>query len=269
MFLVCLQGEQVRSDPLYLTVSTVRRHHRQRKELLMLTDEESKAVQEAAKAAVELKSEIRSFGEFMGTIIGHPLRQAGGLIGDGLGILRMEIAFKYQKRVERIMIERGMNGPQRTIPLSVAYPLLEAASLEEDNDMAEMFAQLLVNATNKDFDGYIPKSFVETVRRMSPLEALILRRMVDAPDEAKTDGGFLYTGSLPERYGSRPEPYDNEYVEPVAPVALALASLMTAGCIELMTTIDGSIVHFQGAVTLYGKELIRACSPHTANDTLR
>ncbi|PWK65897.1 Abi-alpha family protein [Aminobacter sp. AP02] len=226
---------------------------------LILSDEESKALQEVAKTASKYEQAARELGAFVGSVIGHPLRQAGGLLGDSLGILRLEMALRYKGRVDRIMHERGLSGPQREIPLSVAYPLLEAASIEEDEQLQEMFAQLLVNAIDGNVGGYIPKSFVETIRKMSPLEALILNRMVDAPPTSVGDGGMMYTGRLPDDYLDSPAAIDGGEPEPRADVALALSSLIAAGCVGAMLRMNGSYDIAEARVTEFGQALVRAC----------
>jgi hypothetical protein len=228
---------------------------------MTIGDEESKAIQEVAKTAARYEPAVRALGEFVGKVIGYPLTQAGGLLGDGIGIIRSEILLKYQERVQRIMKERKLDGPRRTIPLSVVYPLLEAASLEQDDDLSEMFAQLLVNAIDDRFSDFIPKSFVETIRAMSPLEALVLKRMTSAPESSINDVGMMYTAGLPDNYLDAPTAdNDKDTGEPPAAIALALSSLRAAGCVEGAMAWGGFTLLRSARVTEYGRALIRACS---------
>ncbi|TGR83611.1 DUF4393 domain-containing protein [Mesorhizobium sp. M2D.F.Ca.ET.223.01.1.1] len=221
-------------------------------------DKQSEAIEQVAKTVGEFRPEIQQMGKFIAKVIGHPLEQTGGLIGDVFGIARMELFLKYEKRVRRIMAERKLDNNTRPLPLSMAYPLLAAASLEEDDELSEMLAQLLVNAMDTDFEGYVPKSFVETLRNMSPFEALILKRMVEAPPESVTGGGFMDTTGLPDKY--HPRPGNEEIGKPPRHVSLALGSLETAGCVHVMASLDGHSLPGQANVTEYGRELIRACS---------
>lgn len=228
---------------------------------MSFSDEESKAIQEVAKTATEYKDSVNSFGEFVGKIVGHPLVQAGGIVGDALGMVRIEMALRFKERVDRIMKERGLESPQRNIPLSVAYPLLEAATLEEDNELSEMFAQLLVNAVDSSYSNYVPKSFVETIKNMSPLEAKILKAMFDAPPEAVNESGMMYTRLLPNGYLKMPEPTDQEMEEVPETIGLALAALRRAGCIEGAMAWGGYTLLRNARVTEYGAALMKACHP--------
>ncbi|WP_192259326.1 Abi-alpha family protein [Mesorhizobium caraganae] len=226
------------------------------------SDKQSEAVQEVAKTVGKLQPGLEAAGKFIAKVVGHPLTQAGGLIGDAFGIARLELFLKYEKRVKRIMAERGTDKFARPLPLSVAYPLLEAASLEEDDDLSEMLAHLLVNATDADSADYIPRSFVETLRNMAPFEALILKRMVEAPPESLTSSGHMYTAGLPDSLEAAPEltRRAEDITRPSAKVSLALASLETAGCVDIMTTMNGGNLPGMARVKEYGHELIRVCS---------
>ena len=227
---------------------------------MVLSDEESKAIQEVAKTAAHYKDSATAFGAFFNRVVGHPLQQAGGLVGDTLGIVRIEMALRFMKRVERIMEERGMDGPRRALPLAIAYPLLEAATLEEDETLSEMFAELLVNAIS-DEEAYIPKSFVETIKGMSPIEAAVLRAMADAPAEAKGPVGMMYTKELPHCYLPAPTPQDKGWSDPPANIALALSALISSGCVLPMILMNGGWTTSQCRVSDYGVAFVKACRP--------
>lgn len=228
---------------------------------MSLSDEESKAIQEVAKTAVVYKDSVISFGQFVGRIVGHPLVQAGGIVGDALGMVRIEMALRFKERVDRIMKERGLEGPQRNIPLSVAYPLLEAATLEEDDELSEMFAQLLVNSVDNSYSSYVPKSFVETIKNMSPLEAKILKAMFDAPPEVVNENGMMYTRLLPDGYLEMPKYDDEDREEVPETIGLALAALRRAGCIEGAMAWGGYTLLRNARITEYGVALMKACHP--------
>ena len=115
-----------------------------------MASDETKAVQEVAKAAREYRPEVREFGAFVGRVIGRPAEQFGGLVGDVIAGVRLELGLRFKGRVDQLMREQGLDGPTRAAPLAVAFPLLEAATLEDDEDIQELFAQLLVNAVNAD-----------------------------------------------------------------------------------------------------------------------
>ncbi|MBL8576360.1 MAG: DUF4393 domain-containing protein [Mesorhizobium sp.] len=229
---------------------------------MILSDEESKAVQEVAKTATAYQKSVDTFGKFVANVLGHPLKQGMGLVGDGFGMLRIELAMRFQQRVERLQRERGLSDSHRPVPLSIAYPLLEAASLEEDETLSDMFAQLLVNAMDHKYGKYIPKSYIETVRLMSPLEALILKTMVEAPQSVMKKSGMMYTLGLPSSYADLGNVDMSSVPPPEGDTAIALAALDAAGCIEPMMLMSGGYSYIQAKVSEYGRELILATRPN-------
>lgn len=224
--------------------------------------EEAKAVQEVAKAAKELRPELQALGRFLAKALGRPTEQIGGLVGDLFAMARMEVAVRFSQRAERMLAERGLSQPTRQVALSVIFPLLSAASLEEDETLSDMFAALLVNAVDASCDIDITKSFVETVRLMSPFEARLLHQMAHAPAQSLNDSGFMLTAGLPGAYWAAPAS-DGKNPEDEVPrkTSLALASLTAFGCVQCASTWGGGTIQRQAKVTEYGAALIAACDP--------
>ncbi|WP_251612986.1 DUF4393 domain-containing protein [Senimuribacter intestinalis] len=63
--------------------------------------------------------------------------------------------------------------------LSIVGPALEASKYYfEENSLRDMFATLIANSMNLAFQDYIQNSFVEVIKQMSPLDALLLKEFV-------------------------------------------------------------------------------------------
>jgi hypothetical protein len=62
------------------------------------------------------------------------------------------------------------------IPLKVIHPMLENASLEEDENLQEMWANLLKSACDSE-DDFVSPSFIEVLRQLSPSEARYFNRV--------------------------------------------------------------------------------------------
>ncbi|MBL1436333.1 MAG: DUF4393 domain-containing protein [Rhizobiaceae bacterium] len=235
---------------------------------MILNDEEAKAVQETAKAVQEiaktitaLEPHLKASGKFIGELIRYPSEQASGLAGDILGIIRSEIAFRYMSRVEKIMEKRDMTGHQRPVALSFVYPLLQAASLEEDEDISEMFAQLLVNAVDSNYSGTISKSFIQAISGMEPLEAQLLKAIAEAPVTAIDETGMIFTENLPTDYVDITENTSEDNVgQPSLEIEIALTSLRQIGCVKIPVGWGGALVPKHVGINEYGKALFRACS---------
>lgn len=224
---------------------------------MILSDEEAKAVQEVARTARKYEPDLRELGTFIGRVTGRSGEQFGGLVGDVLAMMRIELALRYKRRVDRIMKERKLHEPTRHAAINIIYPLLQAASLEDDDDIQEMFAQLLVNAIDADSDVTILKSFVDVVRTMSSFEARILVKLVDVPQDYRVEGTSILTGGLPDEY----QRYEKNkgFRVPKGTLALALSNLERNGCIKAsdMWMFGSSLGCVD--VTPFGLALLQAC----------
>src|SRR5579863_5626056 len=111
------------------------------------------AVITAAAYKLQSKDRILSLpvagypGESLGTIVGNWTKR------------RFDNAGSVGNKACLIMLNIGEQ-PKTKAPLSVLQPLVEAASLEEDDDLQNIWANLLANATD-------PRELI-TVRSMFP-----------------------------------------------------------------------------------------------------
>ena len=90
--------------------------------------------------------------------------------------LREELLSDLRKMLE----EKLKNIPSENIvPPSprIAVPTLQNASITEDIEIRELYAQLLANSMNETMKDGIHPAFVEIIKQLSPDEAKILRYM--------------------------------------------------------------------------------------------
>ena len=118
--------------------------------------------------------------QFLLEILTPPARELGEVLADKVRSyrLRKQVGILSAAR-ERIA---GAGVSPRKIPLKTLVTLLEAGSLEEDESMLDRWANLLASAVNptstSDVEtGYM--GYIETLRQLSPKEALIMDRLYD------------------------------------------------------------------------------------------
>jgi hypothetical protein len=102
----------------------------------------ARATEATANAAMEAIQASLELGHF----IQGPAGVVVGMLEDCLKVVRFRLQVRLCDSVRNILIEKGMSGPTRKIPLKIALPLLENATLEEDDDLQEVWARLLVNS---------------------------------------------------------------------------------------------------------------------------
>lgn len=230
----------------------------------MIGDEQAKAVQELAKTARDFRAELAADGKFVGGLIHRPADEGLGLVSDVLRYARLEIAIRFSQRVDRLMQERGLtNGPTAKILLPVLVPLLEAASLEEDEELADMWAEMLVNAADADSGVDVKRSLVPLLKAMSPLDVRILAMVVDTPDEFRRDG-IVKTYDFPNSY--TPWISNEGNIEPAPEeVQISLWNLVGHGCLAEPMAYGAANLNMV-EVTALGRLLVNACrKPRSRN----
>lgn len=219
----------------------------------------AKATQEVAKTTSNAINAGREMGGFISRFISGPLEQGAGIIEDKLRHMRWERQQRLIQRAEEFLHQKGLPSPDNPIPLKNAVPLLEYATLEEDNSLQDLWAQLLVNGTNQCTGIKIERSFIEILAQISSLEAQILQAIYALPYEETRHEGVV-TEHLPEYALVAEDKPENPPNEPSYEVKMALANLARIGCLKFSLTWGGGEVFTQINPTLIGKEFVRACS---------
>ena len=68
------------------------------------------------------------------------------------------------------MEQRGTRLALRPVAMNVAFPLLEAASLEEDDGLQDIWANLLVNAADRNSGVEVKRALVSILQDFSAME---------------------------------------------------------------------------------------------------
>jgi hypothetical protein len=205
-----------------------------------VTDEQAKAVQKLAEFGTTVVEETGQLARCVGNVLGTVPEDAVGLvIGDPLRFVRTAIALKYDEWIARLLRDRGVT-PQPVSP-SIAIPLLRAAYDESRPELQELWAQLIAAAMDPQRCNRVRRSFIDTVQRLDPLDALVLKKLCETPE--------------------RPQPNIRDFLAATLSVSareieVSALNLGDLKCVHNITI--GAYDNF--AITSYGSELVRACS---------
>ena len=244
-----------------------------------------KAAQEIAKTTGQGLGIVEKFGTFVSRFLGGPLEQVSGIIEDQLKYKRWERQERLVDRANHFIADRGSPMQFRPVPLNVAIPIFEAASLEEDDDLQDLWARLLVNAADAESDVEVKRRLVSILQDFSPMEVHLLQAINNAPlmkSDSPTkrlpgppdvDGrviarpmkGGVPTKGLPHKYIEPGEEEEDPGLPP-EPVQIGLWNLMRLGCIESAGTWDSLVGIRRVNITALGKALINACSASPEKD---
>ena len=219
-------------------------------------EESAKAVQEVAKTTGKAIDAGEKVGGFIAKFISAPLEQGIGIFEDKLKYMRWERQVRLMKRSEDFLKEIGLSSPNQAVPLNIAIPLIQAASLEENDDLQDRWAKLLVNASNKNSGVDIKKAYISILEDLSPLDVKILDTICSVADD-KIDEGIL-TYKLPDGVEYKKTSEGNPL--PTPEVQLSLGNLIRLGCLTSTFTWGGKQVLTHVESTILGRSLYKACT---------
>lgn len=190
------------------------------------------AVEATAKTAGKSVDAIRQFGGFISEFTRVPLQAGLGILGDKLVYMRWERQQRLLVRAQHFLSEAGLTHPTRAVPLQFAVPLLEGASLEEDDRLQDLWAKLLVNAANADSTIERRRSFISILEQLTALDALILLKIYSLFNSDTEDRAAITT-YLPAEARLWQDGDSRDRLEHPSPdVMLSLANLVRIGCLD-------------------------------------
>src|ERR1700722_8202066 len=94
---------------------------------------------------------------------------------DQVRLYRYERQLKCVEKAEKMAKDAGFT-PQ-AVPPKILFPLLEGASLEENESLHDMWAALLANASSAQLRERVRPAYISILKQMSPDEAVMLNWM--------------------------------------------------------------------------------------------
>lgn len=223
-------------------------------------------IEEVAKVAGKALDTANNFGGFISKFISGPLEEGMGIVQDKLRYIRWERQVRLMQKSEEFIDEIGSEYSIKPIPLKFAIPLVEAATLEEDDYIQDLWAKLLVNFTNKESDVKVSRTYIDILEKLSPLEAKILLTIYSYPFKENEHRG-VFTIDLPEKV--TPNIYDeytknkDKYKIQDENIILALANLSRLGCIYPQKSVGGGDIFDIVMPTVLGKYLVESVTIKT------
>ena len=152
---------------------------------------QAKDIAEAANVSVDA---VAKLGTFIDNTFGNAIKNGLGLIGDKLAYYRLERAIELQRKVEERLKAKGINA-RKYVPVSFGLPIFEKATVEENDNMQQLWANLLTNAMDPKYTGKITRNFASILADMEPIDARILDMIVRGyehlPDADKPETLFV------------------------------------------------------------------------------
>lgn len=138
------------------------------------TTEIAKAVQETAKTTDTAIKATERLGSYLAKVFGEPVDSVVGILSDRLRFIRWERQCRLLERMREIVEQKGITLSPGILMPKLALPIIECASLEENNDLQDLWVRLLVNAMNPDHEHLVRSAFIQILRELEPLDAYTL-----------------------------------------------------------------------------------------------
>lgn len=241
-------------------------------------EETAKATQEVAKTTHKALEVGEKFGSFISKYIGGTLEQGFGIWQDKLKYRRIENQLDFIEKVNKRIDERSITSI-KPLELKTAIPLFEASSLEDNNELKDLWINLLVNSTNGNNNFNLERVYISVLEQLSAFDAKILLKIYEndfnesitydiktyaLPNsiiyEEQKDFVESATKSFQDGLYGREKKKEEEKDTPQEPtddVKLSLSNLARLRCINLAATFGGEsydIIH----PTIFGKKLYQA-----------
>jgi hypothetical protein len=205
-----------------------------------ITDAQARAITGVATLGTTAVTEGSNLARYIGRIVGTTPEDAIGLvIGDPLHAVRTLAAGWYDIKVQEILERRRVKQTQ-PVSLSVALPLVRGAYDESREGLRELWAQLIATAMDPSRSDRVRISFIDTLKRFDPIDALVLKTLHDAPDSQKRPSVAEYVA--------------NAVRASLDEVMISKENLEELKCVTTVST------HTNFLITRYGRGLLRACS---------
>lgn len=214
---------------------------------------------EIAKTTGKAIDAAREAGGFIARFVSGPLEQGMGIFEDRLRYARWERQVRLMQRAQEFLRRLGLDEPTRPVPLKLIIPILQGAGLEDDDDLQDRWAALLVNAANANFHGEVRRSYVAILEQLTPFDAQILDVLYSMSFEACQHAGIVTVG-LPRSAHVKVDS-EQELSLPSEEVVISLSNLARLGCIRPTMTLGGGESFSRVNPTVAGKAFIEACRP--------
>ncbi|UJW82550.1 Abi-alpha family protein [Hydrogenophaga sp. SL48] len=176
--------------------------------------------------------------------------------------MRWERQIRMMQRSQDFLKLVGLPVPTRPVPLKLLIPIMQGASLEEDDDLQDRWAALLVNAANANFGSEVRRAYVAILEQLNPLDARILDVLYSLPFEDSQHHGII-TADLPLHARIKMEK-EQELRLPTEDVVISLSNLVRLGCLRPGMTWGGGESYGRVNPTVAGKAFVEACRPFRA-----
>lgn len=216
---------------------------------------------EATKAVAEFGTAAVGAITGVGKVVLEPFVPLFGALTDRANAVRYRNAIRIAQKTEAFARENGLFAPTRELPLSFSVPLLNRATLEDDDELQTLWAKLIANAADVSTEMELRTAYVSMLGEMSAFDARNLAALVKASLASTERDGMplIETWGLPQK--AKEHTRSSEQLPPLPDnVHLSIANLIRLGCVTPIIGFGGGSLYNVVSVTMLGRAFYLALS---------
>jgi hypothetical protein len=134
---------------------------------------DDQTIKDGIEAAKHGSKALENITDIINKLAGPLASELGMVMADKARAYRVQNWIRVQMRIAEML--REANAELHAIPPRQFLPMLEAAGLEDDSTLQELWAALIANAAIA--DEQLPSAFITFLKELSPLEGQLLNKV--------------------------------------------------------------------------------------------
>jgi hypothetical protein len=120
--------------------------------------------------------------QLLDKLLGPAAAEVGLSLGDSVKVWRLKRQVRLLQEVKRLLEHTGKD--IKPIATRLFFPILDAASIEDDDEMQTRWAALLANEATE--IGLVHPSYIDILRQLAPSDTRLLDKVCDWCEQHKT-----------------------------------------------------------------------------------
>lgn len=146
----------------------------------------------------EANEAIAASGRWLGSVVADPIK---GIIADQLNAFRWKRQVRFVQKAKEFLREQGLDEPGKNVPLKAAFPIIQAALMEDDDSLQDKWARLLASHMATSSNTSIPQAFTSVLGDLAADDAKLLDMIYKFAPAGERVGMW----TLPDRIASKDE----------------------------------------------------------------
>src|ERR1700739_3481555 len=182
------------------------------------------------------------------TIAGPAAEEIGLALRDSVRIFRFKRQVRFFKQVEQVCREGSIK--PKAVRLPLLLDIIDRASIEDDDEIQDMWANLLVNAADSRHEPPVVAAFLDVLKQLSKVEALFLKHLFVLEEDQRERPIHTRENWRGEKLSVRIRQYP-------AVTMLEILSLCEQNLVRLGVLEGGGRVGY--SLTPFGQAFVKAC----------